>query len=203
MPPPPPQYSPDGKWWWTGTEWVAASTPESVAGFGGTPSRRTTNGFAIAALVLGILWLGGPGSVFALIFDFVTLKQIRQSGQTQSGHGLALAGTILGGIGVVGAVATWALVATSGHSLVQRGETALVKADLREAGKAENDYRQSNGRFTGSLSDLSDYGYAENPFADVRILSATETSFCLSAVGGSTDYWYYDNVQGLSRTPCS
>ena len=26
-PPPPPQYSPDGRWWWTGREWVPAPAP--------------------------------------------------------------------------------------------------------------------------------------------------------------------------------
>lgn len=200
---PPPQYSPDGRWWWTGTEWVPATTPGPVAGFGGPPPRRSTNGLAIASLVLGILWLGGLGSVLALIFGLVALRQIKQSGKGQSGHGFAVAGTILGGVGTVGAIALWTVVALEGHTIVQNGETAFVKAELRQAGTAENSYHQSNGRYANSLDDLSTYGYVHVPIGDVEVLSATDTSYCLSGVVSDTDTWYYSNDQGLSQTPCS
>jgi hypothetical protein len=198
----PPQYSPDGRWWWTGTEWVPASTGPPVAGFGG-PLRRSTNGLAIASLVLGILWMAGLGAVLALIFGLVALKQIKQSGQTQSGHGIALAGTILGGVGTLGAIALWTAVAVDGHSLVQQGQTAIVKVELRQAGNAEDQYRQSKGRYAESIDGLSSYGFAQPPFGTVQVLSATDTSYCLSGVVGNTDYWYYDKVRGLSQTPCS
>jgi uncharacterized protein DUF4190 len=200
--PPPPQYSPDGKWWWTGTEWVPASAPMPAAGFG-TPPRRTTNGFAIAALVLGILWLGGLGAVFALAFGLVALKQIKRSGGTQSGDGLALAGAILGGVGILGAIALWTVVATQGHTLIDRGQTALVKTDLRQASKAEDKYLKSNGSYTVYLSELARYGYEPPPFDSINILNATTTSYCLAGIGGNNDYWYYDNVRGLTQTPCS
>jgi hypothetical protein len=209
---PPPQYSPDGKWWWTGTEWVPASGPppgagfggySGYSGFGGPPARRATNGFAIAALVLGILWLGGLGAVCALVFGLVALKQIKRSGGTQSGHGMALAGAILGGVGILGAIALWTTVAVAGHGIVERGQTAIVKAELRQAGSAEADYFKSNGRYTDSIDDLSRYGFVQDPFGNIEVLGATATSYCLSGVGGSTDYWFFDNVHGLSRTPCS
>jgi hypothetical protein len=174
-----------------------------VAGFGWQEPRRITNGFAIASLVLGVLWLGGLGAVFALGFGLVALKQIKRSGGAQSGEGLALAGTILGGIGILGAIAVWTILATQGHTLLRRGETAIVKVDLREAGTAEHKYQKSNGRYSDSIDDLANYGFVQNPFDSIEILSATDTSFCLSGVGGSTDYWYYDNVHGLSQTPCS
>lgn len=63
-----------------------------------TPTR--TNGFAIASLVLGILWLYWVGSILALIFGYVAKNQISQSGGTQSGGGMATAGIVLGWIGV-------------------------------------------------------------------------------------------------------
>jgi hypothetical protein len=200
--PPPPQYSPDGKWWWTGTEWVPASTPSPAAGFG-TPPRRVTNGFAIAALVLGILWLGGLGAVFALVFGLVALKQIKRSGGTQSGDGLALAGAILGGVGILGAIALWTLVATQGNTLIDRGRTAILKTDLRQASKAEDKYHDTYGSYTVYLSELARDGYTPLPFDDITILSATTTSYCLSGVSGNGGYWYYDNVRGLSQTTCS
>ena len=60
--------------------------------------QRTTNGLAIASMVLGILWIYWIGSVLALIFGYIARGQIRQRGQ--SGDGMAIAGIVLGWIGV-------------------------------------------------------------------------------------------------------
>lgn len=58
-----------------------------------------TNGFAIAALVLGILGLcyGFPG-ILGVIFGLVAINQIKNSPEQMGGKGMALAGTITGGI---------------------------------------------------------------------------------------------------------
>jgi hypothetical protein len=61
---------------------------------------RKTNGFAIAALILGVLWFYWVGSVLALVFGYVGKSQIDKSGGTQDGRGLAIAGIVLGWIGV-------------------------------------------------------------------------------------------------------
>ena len=61
---------------------------------------RPTNGFAIAALVLGILWIFWVGSVLAIIFGHIATNQIDQSGGAQGGRGMAVAGFVLGYIGV-------------------------------------------------------------------------------------------------------
>jgi hypothetical protein len=37
-----------------------------------------TNGFALASLVLGIIWLSGLGSILALIFGYMAKNQIDQ-----------------------------------------------------------------------------------------------------------------------------
>ncbi len=60
----------------------------------------STNGFAVASLVLGILWLWWVGSTLALVFGYVGKSQIDRSPETQSGRGLALAGIVLGWVGV-------------------------------------------------------------------------------------------------------
>lgn len=62
------------------------------------PQSRGTNGLAIASLVLGVLWLYWIGSILALIFGYVARRQIKRSGQ--DGNGLAIAGIVLGWIGV-------------------------------------------------------------------------------------------------------
>lgn len=60
----------------------------------------TTNGFAIASLVLGIVWAMGVGSILALVFGYIGKGQIDQSGGTQTGRGMAIAGIVLGWVGV-------------------------------------------------------------------------------------------------------
>ena len=59
-----------------------------------------TNGFSIASMVLGILWLYWVGSILALIFGYIARKQIRASQGQQGGDGMAIAGIVLGWIGV-------------------------------------------------------------------------------------------------------
>ena len=78
--------------------------------------QQSTNGLAVASLVLGIIWVFGLGAILAVIFGFVARRQIRQSGGHQGGDGMALAGIILGFIGTLGLIlwiALFAAVATS------------------------------------------------------------------------------------------
>jgi hypothetical protein len=69
----------------------------------------STNGFSIASLVLGIVWVFGIGAILAVIFGFVARKQIRESGGRQGGSGMALAGIILGFVGIAGLI-LWIVV---------------------------------------------------------------------------------------------
>jgi hypothetical protein len=57
----------------------------------------STNGLAIASMVLGIVWVWWIGSILALIFGFVARKQIRERGE--KGDGMAIAGIVLGCVG--------------------------------------------------------------------------------------------------------
>lgn len=62
--------------------------------------QATTNGLAIASMVLGILWLYWIGSILALVFGYVAKGQIDRSAGRQGGRGMAIAGIVLGWIGV-------------------------------------------------------------------------------------------------------
>lgn len=66
-------------------------------GYGYAPS-RPWNGLAIAGFVLSLVWMYGVGSILAIIFGHISRKQIRE--QHQQGGGLALAGLIIGYIGL-------------------------------------------------------------------------------------------------------
>jgi hypothetical protein len=77
----------------------------------GTPAgARQTNGFAIASLVLSLAAVG-IGSILGVIFGVIARREIRASGGSQGGEGLAMAGLIIGSIGLAFAIAAIVLVA--------------------------------------------------------------------------------------------
>jgi hypothetical protein len=73
--------------------------PPPPGGGYGYPPQRTVNGMAIASMVLGILWLYWLGSILALVFGYVARGQIRER-NNQTGDGMAIAGIVLGWVGV-------------------------------------------------------------------------------------------------------
>jgi uncharacterized membrane protein len=70
----------------------------------------STNGFAVASLVLGCLFCLLITGILAVIFGNVALGQIQRSQGAQRGRGLAIAGIVLGwvAIAIIAALAfTW------------------------------------------------------------------------------------------------
>lgn len=63
-------------------------------------AKTGTNGLAIASLVLGIVWIYWIGSILALIFGYVAKSQIDRTGRAQGGRGMAIAGIVLGWVGL-------------------------------------------------------------------------------------------------------
>jgi hypothetical protein len=108
-PPGPPGYAPPFN---PGYGYPQALPPYGYAPVGGT------NGLAIASLVCSLFfWVWGVGAILAIIFGFIARSQIRRSGDTQQGGGLALAGIIIGFAGIViGIGLIVALVVASSNS---------------------------------------------------------------------------------------
>ncbi len=76
----------------------------------GYQPQRSSNGLAIAALILGILallscWTVVGGIVFGLVAIVLGLFGVRRSRTTNSGSGMAIGGVILGVLGLLAAVA--------------------------------------------------------------------------------------------------
>jgi hypothetical protein len=96
-PPPAPGYGPPP---------APGFRPPPAPGYGQPPGYanyaqpQQTNGLAVASLVLGIIWLFWLGSILAVIFGFIAIGQINGSGGRQGGKGLAIAGLVLGFVGV-------------------------------------------------------------------------------------------------------
>jgi len=103
------QSEPQGPGWWLASDgryyppqpqgqYPAAPPPAPTQPQYVMVQNKGTNGLAIASLVLGIIWIYWLGSILAVIFGHVALSQIARSGQ--NGRGLAIAGLVLGWIGV-------------------------------------------------------------------------------------------------------
>ena len=74
---------------------------------GQPPTPQSTNGFAIPALVFGLI----PVLPLGIVFGFVALRQIKRSGQ--AGRGMAIAGIVLSGVwGIVIALVIATIVLT-------------------------------------------------------------------------------------------
>jgi hypothetical protein len=104
--PPPPQPPP---------------TPPAGGGSGYySPPTSTTNGLAIASLVSSIAGfvLCGIGYILGLVFGYIAKNQIDQSGGTQQGRGMAVAGIIIGwvGVGLVVLIIVIAIIASAASS---------------------------------------------------------------------------------------
>jgi hypothetical protein len=81
--------------------------------YGSPPPSSGTDGFAIAALVTGILMM----AIVPIVLGIVALNRINRSGQ--EGRGLAIAGIVLGAISVVG----WLLLIIGAVALFSAWET--------------------------------------------------------------------------------
>lgn len=104
-----------------------ASVP-GYGGYGGYPMPAPTNGKATAALITGITtlvlsWCCGFGvlGLVAVVLGVKGRSEIRRSGGTQAGDGIALAGIVTGTIALV--VGLLVLVAVIG--LMATGQAAF------------------------------------------------------------------------------
>lgn len=91
--------------------------PPAATPYAGSATGPKTNTLSIVALVLSILWISIP----AVICGHIGLNQIKSRGE--GGRGIAIAGLVIGYIGIVGGLITaivWALffaaVASNGGS---------------------------------------------------------------------------------------
>ncbi|HXA30758.1 MAG TPA: DUF4190 domain-containing protein [Acidimicrobiales bacterium] len=157
----------------------------------GLPSAKYS-GLAIASLVLSIIWLGGIGAILAVIFAIIALRQIAASQGRLKGRGLSIAGLIVGIIGILGAAATWSVVAWVGanahHVTVPEGQTVNVSDSF------------SLGISTMQISNVQPLSQPSGPnsgdyvVADVRICAGNSGSstgvidglFFLNTGGGNS-----------------
>lgn len=88
----------------------------------GYPTTSKNNGLAIASLVCSFFfWIYGVGAILAIVFGFIARSQIKQSNGTQRGGGMALAGIIIGFVGIVIGIVVVIVVVAVVHHCNQTG----------------------------------------------------------------------------------
>jgi hypothetical protein len=117
-----------------------------------------TNGLAIASMVLGIVWVYWIGSILAVIFGHVALSQIKKSGGALRGRGMAIAGLVLGYVGIATLAVVIVVVATVD---IDFDPTARdCRNDALELSIAENTYHVTRGAYA-TQSALVAEGYLD------------------------------------------
>jgi hypothetical protein len=79
---------------------MTAPPPVPTVPTGAVYQPTRTNGLAIASLVLGVLFCTLVGGILSVILGNLALGQIDRSYGAQKGRGLAIAGIVLGWIGI-------------------------------------------------------------------------------------------------------
>lgn len=144
-----------------GTTAPAAKVPEQPVSPLPPAVVPETSGKAIASLVCGIINIF-PLFVIAVVLGHLSLSDIRKSGGRLKGQGLAIAGLVLGYLGVVIIPFILIVAAIAIPNLlrarISANESSAV-ASVRNLVAAEVQYQGVNqhGNFTCNLSDLSQF----------------------------------------------
>ena len=99
--------------------------PPGGYGYPPPPQATGTNGWAIASLVCSVFgWLCVIGGILGIIFGFLALGQIKQTGQ--GGRGMAIAGIVIGAIVTAIVIVAAIFGAVSGGLKTSSGAPAVV-----------------------------------------------------------------------------
>ena len=118
-----------------------------------------TSGKAIASLLFGLLFLFTPFAIAAVIFGHLSLSEIRQSAGRLTGHGMAIAGLVLGYVGSVPMLLIIAAIVIPNllRARIAANEASAVAA-VRTLIVAETVYSQAHpaSGYTCALTDLDE-----------------------------------------------
>jgi type IV pilus assembly protein PilA len=122
--------------------------------------RPQTSGKAIASLVCGIINFF-PFFIVAIVLGHISRSEIRKSAGRLTGDGIALAGLILGYMGVVAIPIILIIAAIAIPNLLRAkmiADSASAAANVRTLATAEITYEKSNPNsgYTCNLADLSE-----------------------------------------------
>jgi type IV pilus assembly protein PilA len=143
-----------------GKEAAAPSAAASGAGIAAPAVVPQTSGKAIVSFTCGLFFFVLPISIVAIVFGHLSLSEIRRSAGRLKGDGLAIAGLVLGYLGVVAIPFILIIAAIAIPNLLRArmaaNESSAV-ASMRTLMTAEYVFSQTHPKtgFTCSLSDLA------------------------------------------------
>lgn len=155
--------------------------------------KKKTLGIAIASLVFGCLFLfpfiGIVFSLIAIILGIVALVAIKNNKDTVGGGGLALAGIVLGAIGIVVAPILAIILAISipGVFLGRlRANEVNAQTALKNISAAYENFHVSEGKYPASVDDLMN---TDTPYIDKDYTSEVYRGYNISCrTIGSSGY---------------
>ena len=136
----------------------------------GTVFPAQTSGKAIASLVCGFFLFAFPMSILAVIFGHLSVSDIRKSAGRLKGEGIAIAGLVLGYIGLA-IIPLILIIAAIAIPNLLRARTAANEASavasVRTVLRGEADYSSNHPEigYTCSLSELADAGLIDSKLA--------------------------------------
>lgn len=156
----------------------------------------------IVSLVLSLAWMGGLGSIAAIITGHMSRSKDRKAGAPQSG--LALAGLILGYLGLAFIPLMAAIAIPVFLDQRAQAQSAGLASELRSAAVVQETLFTDYGSYATSAAELAGGGYSGDPSIRLEVLAVDAVSYCLGAVAPEVgDALYYDSATGtVSPTPC-
>ena len=136
---------------------------QTSAGLPGSPAPQRTSGMAIASLIFGILFLFFPLSIPAVVFGHIALSQIKRSAGKLGGRGIAIAGLVLGYLGIAMIPLILIIAAIAIPNLLRARMAAnegLAAGTVRSINSAQVTYRATYPAI-GYARDLASLGGAE------------------------------------------
>ena len=132
-----------------------------------------TSGKAIASLICGLFIFFFPISIVAVVLGHLSLSEIRRSAGRLKGDGLAIAGLVLGYLGIVFIPFILIIAAIAIPNFLRAriaANEAMAVASVRTLMRAEIGFAQShpNVGFSCSLSDLTETHLIDEPLATGR-----------------------------------
>jgi type IV pilus assembly protein PilA len=170
-----------------GAQLSAAETPSPVSEYPppSAPVTPTTSGLAIASLICGLLFFVFPSAAAAVVLGHISRSDIRRSRGGKTGAGMAMAGLVLGYLGIsivpiliIAAIAIPNLL----RSKMMANEASAVTS-LGTLNEAALLYSNTYGKFPPELSNLGPTATGASPSADAADLvdsvlaSGTKTGY--------------------------
>jgi type IV pilus assembly protein PilA len=177
---------------------VSAIAPPTTSSPGVMPPSRApaeTSGKAIVSLICGLLFYVLPFSIVAIIFGHLSLSDIRKSAGRLTGEGIAIAGLVLGYVGIAAIPVILIIAAIAIPNLLRArmaANEASAVASVRTVVTAESAYAESHHDvgYTCSLPDL-----AEAQFIAGDLASGTQHGYKFELSGCSANAGGWANVK--------